>query len=56
VFTLPAAAYPIEILKVGIGWGSQFGGSGQTLGAAINIYAGGLPNPGSPIFSLRRRS
>ena len=52
VFTLPAAAYPIEILRVGIGWGSQFGGSGQTLGAAINIYAGGLPNPGSPIFSL----
>jgi FlgD Ig-like domain len=52
VFTLPAAAYPIEILKVGIGWGSQFGGSGQTLGQAIHIYAAGLPNPGAPIFSL----
>ncbi|HKW14906.1 MAG TPA: FlgD immunoglobulin-like domain containing protein [Candidatus Krumholzibacteria bacterium] len=52
VFTLPAAAYPIEILRVGIGWGSQFGGSGQTLAEAIHIYAGGLPNPGSPIFSL----
>jgi hypothetical protein len=52
VFTLPANVYPIEILKVGIGWGSQFGGSGQTLGEAIHIYAGGLPNPGAPIFSL----
>jgi len=52
VFTLPSNAYPIEILKVGIGWGSQFGGSGQTIGSAINIYAGGLPNPGTPIFSL----
>lgn len=52
VFTLPANVYPIEVLKVGIGWGSQFGGSGQTLGEAIHIYAGGLPNPGAPIFSL----
>lgn len=52
VFTLPASEYPIEILKVGVGWGSQFGGSGQTLEEAIHIYAGGLPNPGTPIFSL----
>jgi hypothetical protein len=52
VFTLPAAAYPVEILKVGIGWGSQLGGAGQSIEEAIHIYAGGLPNPGSPIFSL----
>jgi hypothetical protein len=52
VFTLPASEYPIEILKVGIGWGSQFGGSGQTLAEAINIYAHGLPDPGPAIFSL----
>jgi hypothetical protein len=52
VFTLPANVYPIEITRVGIAWGSQFGGSGQTLAEAINIYAGGLPNPGAPIFSL----
>jgi hypothetical protein len=52
VFTLPAAAYPIEILKVGIGWGSQFGGSPQSFQEAIHIYAGGLPNPGAPIFTL----
>ena len=52
VFTLPASVYPIEILKVGIGWGSQFGGTGQSLQQAIHIYAAGLPNPGSPIFTL----
>jgi len=52
VFTLPAAAYPIEILKVGIGWGSQFGGTGYSLEQAIHVYQGGLPNPGSPIFTL----
>jgi len=52
VFTLPANVYPIEILKVGIGWGSSFGGTGTSLEEAINIFAGGLPNPGSPIFSL----
>lgn len=52
VFTLPAAVYPIEILKVGIGWGSQFGGTGQSLQQAIHIYAAGLPNPGAPIFTL----
>jgi hypothetical protein len=52
VFTLPAAAYPVEILKVGIGWGSQFGGSPQQIEGAIHVYAGGLPDPGTPIFSL----
>jgi len=52
VFTLPAAVYPVEILKVGIGWGSIQGGSGASLEEAIHIYAGGLPNPGTPIFTL----
>ncbi len=52
VFNLPPSVYPIEILKVGIGWGSQIGGAPQSLEEAINIFAGGLPNPGSPIFSL----
>ncbi len=52
VFQLPANVYPIEITRVGIAWGSYFGGSGQSVEQAINIYAGGLPNPGSPIFSL----
>ncbi len=52
IFTAPASAYPIEILKVGIGWGSQIGGAPNSLEEAIHIYAGGLPNPGAPIFTL----
>lgn len=52
VFQLPADQYPIEITRVGIGWGSLYGGTGQSVESAINIYAGALPNPGSPIFSL----
>lgn len=52
VFTPPAGDFPIEILKVGIGWGSVFGGAPQSLEAAIHVYAAGLPNPGAPIFSL----
>ena len=52
VFDLPAAEFPIEILRVGIGWGSQFGGTPQSLEQAIHIYAAGLPDPGAPIFTL----
>ena len=52
VFNVPPAHYPIEILRVGIGWGSQFGGNPQQLEQAIKIYGAGLPNPGSPIFTL----
>lgn len=52
VFTLPASVYPIEILSVGIGWGSAFGSSGQTLEQSIHIYTGSIPNPGLPLFSL----
>jgi hypothetical protein len=52
VFTAEASHYPIEIVAVGIGWGSQFGGAPQSLEQAIHIYEAGLPNPGTPIFSL----
>jgi len=52
ILEAPAEAYPIEILRVGIAWGSQFGGSPQSLESAVRIYAAGLPNPGAPIFSL----
>jgi len=52
VFTAPAAHYPIEILRVGFGWGSQFGGAPQTLEQAVNIRAGGLPTPGAILASL----
>jgi hypothetical protein len=52
VFDLPAGEFPIEILKVGIGWGSQFGGNPDQLEAAIHVYEGGLSAPGAPIFTL----
>jgi hypothetical protein len=52
VFQAPAADYPLEVLRVGIGWGSQFGGAPQSLEQAIHVYAGGLPDPGAPIFTL----
>jgi len=52
IFDVPASHYPIEILRVGIGWGSVFGGAPQALEQSIHIYGAGLPNPGAPIFSL----
>jgi len=52
VFDVPAAHYPIEILQVGIGYGSLFGGSPPVLEQAIHIYDAGLPSPGVPIFTL----
>jgi hypothetical protein len=52
VLEAPPEHYPIEILRVGIGWASQYGGTGQTLEQAIHIYDAGLPNPGSPMFTL----
>jgi hypothetical protein len=52
VLEAPAEHYPIEILRVGIGWGSTYGGTPASLEQAIHIYAAGLPNPGAPIFTL----
>jgi hypothetical protein len=52
VLAAPSGDYPLQVLRVGIAWASQFGGSPQTLEQAINVFAGGLPDPGSPIFSL----
>jgi len=52
VLEAPAEHYPIEILRVGIGWASQYGGSPQSLEQAIHIYGDGLPDPGAPIFTL----
>ena len=52
VFDLPAAHYPIEILRIGVGWGSQLGGAPQTIEESLKVYAGGLPNPGAPIFDI----
>lgn len=50
--TVPADKLPVEVIRVGIGWGSQFGGSPSSLEQAINTYQGGLPNPGTPVSSL----
>ena len=52
VFDVPADHYPIEILRIGVGWGSQFGGAPQSLEQSIHVYPAGLPNPGAPIFTL----
>ena len=52
VFQAPVADYPLEILRVGMGWGSVSGGQPQSLEEAIHVYAGGLPNPGTSIFTL----
>lgn len=52
ILTAPAAHYPIEILKVEITWASTLGGAPQSLESAIHIYPAGLPNPGTPQFSL----
>jgi hypothetical protein len=52
VLQAPADHYPIEILRVGIGWASVYGGTPQSLEDAIKIYKTGLPNPGTAIFIL----
>lgn len=52
ILNIPAQHLPAEILRVGIGWGSQFGGAPATVEEAIKIYQGGLPNPGAPIATL----
>jgi hypothetical protein len=52
VFDVPADHYPIEILRLGVGWGSQYGGNPPSLEQALHIYPAGLPNPGTAQFSL----
>lgn len=52
VFQVPPAHYPIEILRVGVGWGSLMGGNPQSLEQSLLIYPAGLPNPGTPILDL----
>lgn len=49
---IPPEHFPLEILSIGIGWGSVFGGAPQSLEAALHVYEGGLPNPGAPVYSL----
>lgn len=52
ILDAPAAHYPIEILKIRIGWGSAGGGAPPSLEQAIHLYAGVPPSPGVPQFSL----
>jgi len=52
IFDAPSEHYPIHIIRIGIGWGSTYGGSPDALEQAIHLYDGGLPNPGVPIYSL----
>jgi len=52
VLDAPAAHYPLEILRIGIGWGSVYGGNPLQIEYAINMYEAGLPNPGTPAFTL----
>lgn len=52
VLDVPAQHYPLEILRIGVGWGSQFGGAFAQIEQAIYVYEAGLPNPGVPIFTL----
>jgi len=52
VFPVPVEHFPIEILAIGVGWGSLFGGNPVQVEQAIHIYNGKLPNPGDPIFRL----
>ncbi|NIO29581.1 MAG: T9SS type A sorting domain-containing protein [Candidatus Latescibacteria bacterium] len=52
VLNAPPEHYPLEILRIGIGWGSQFGGSPAQIEYGIHVYDAGLPDPGTPVFSL----
>lgn len=44
--SLPAGHFPIEVLRVGIGWSSQIGDAPPSLEEAVKFYASGLPTPG----------
>ncbi len=53
VLTAPAEHYPIQVLRVGVSWGSQTGGAVDSLEGAIHVYAKGLPDPGPRIATLQ---
>jgi len=52
VLNAPAEHYPIQILRVGIGWGSYIGGAPQQVEEGIQIYGSQLPNPGASLYAL----
>jgi hypothetical protein len=44
--------HPIQILRIGVGWGSAAGGAPASVEAALHVYPAGLPAPGVPLFTL----
>lgn len=52
VLDAPPEHYPLEILRIGIAWGSVFGGNPAQVEQALHIYPAGLPDPGVPQFTL----
>ena len=52
VFQAPAQDYPIEILKIGIGWGSLLNTNPASLEVGVHLYPAGLPAPGVAQFTL----
>lgn len=53
IFDAPREHYPIEVLAVGIGWSSTIGGTLDSLEDSISIFPAGLPDPGTPIATIR---
>jgi len=52
VLEVDPSEYPIEILRIGIGWASGPGSAPDSLEGALKIYPAGLPNPGVAQFSV----
>ncbi len=52
VLDVPAEDYPIEIIRIGMAWGSVLGDTPNTIQSALHIYENGLPNPGARLASL----
>jgi hypothetical protein len=52
VFPVPIEHFPIEVLRIGVGWGSLFGGNPPQVEQALHIYNGQLPYPGEPVFTM----
>jgi len=52
ILNAPANHYPIEILKIRVGWSSVNGGLPDSLEDALRIYPAGLPNPGPFQFEV----
>jgi hypothetical protein len=51
-FQAPANHYPLEVLRVGILWRSVVGIAVDSLESGIDVYAGGLPDPGTRILTF----